>query len=90
MKINTNYSISPNRGVDQEIEHLARVTQDEAEQLRLAEHSKSRRVLNALAANRNITDEAVQALFDRDIKGVTGRLERLVYVNKSFIGKLFS
>lgn len=67
---------------------IARTTDIEEEQVRIAEKSKERLVLLNLALNKNLTDKAVEALFDRDLSYVTKRLESLGYENKSWLERL--
>lgn len=67
---------------------IARTTQDKEEQVRIATGSTSKSVLLNLAVNRRLEPEAAEALFDRNIDGVTKRLERLGY-EQSFINKIF-
>ena len=87
MKIHQGYI---NYGVsrDQREAIHARNIKDEAIQLRIAENSESRLVLNNLALNPEITDKVAQELFNRDIPELTRRLENLGY-EQSLFNKIF-
>ena len=79
MRINKVYGVSKT----QEIAHKARYTNNEEAMLRFTK-SDSNLVLQNLAMNDNLTDESVQALFDRNINSLTKRLQNLGYKNKSW------
>lgn len=68
----------PNSRVQEEALR-ARHTDSIEDQVRIAENSNHRLVLLNLAMNKNISEEAVEALFDRDIPDLTKRLENLGY-----------
>ena len=70
--------------------NIARTSEEAQEQMRIAENSKNRKVLLALAANKSLTDEAVQALYDRELSYLTSRLDNLGYEDGSFIRGLLS
>lgn len=72
-----------------EEEHIARTTDEASIQLRLAEKSKSRKVLLALAANVHLSEEVVQVLYGRDLSYLSKRLDALGYERASFLGRLF-
>lgn len=65
---------------------VARMTQDAEEQLRIAKGSDHRLVLLNLALNKNIDDEVVQALYGRDKKYLTNRLNALGYEKAGLFG----
>lgn len=58
---------------------IARSVQDPEIQLRIAKNSDHRLILLNLALNTNLDSEAVQELYDRDIKYLTSRLNALGY-----------
>jgi hypothetical protein len=58
---------------------IARFTQDPEIQKRIAENSENRLVLLNLALNKNLEEETVKALFDRDKTYLTKRLNALGY-----------
>lgn len=57
----------------------ARTTKSAETQLRIAENSDSRLVLLNLAMNRDLEEQTVEALFERDISYVSRRLKALGY-----------
>jgi hypothetical protein len=57
----------------------ARSTKSAETQLRIAENSDSRLVLLNLAMNRNLEEQTITALFDREISYVSRRLKALGY-----------
>lgn len=63
---------------------IARNTQDSKEQVRIAENSNQRLVLMNLAMNQNLDEDAVQALFSRNLDYLTKRLEALGYEKDLF------
>ena len=65
---------------------VARTTQDASEQLRIAKNSDHRLVLLNLALNKNLVDETVQELYNRDIDYLSRRLKNLGYREKNFFG----
>jgi len=58
---------------------VARFDSDETTLKRIAENSTDRNVLYALALNKNLTDEIVQVLFNRNIDRLNKRLSDLGY-----------
>ena len=65
---------------------VARTTQDASEQLRIAKNSDHRLVLLNLALNKNLVDETVQELYNRDIDYLSRRLNNLGYKERSWLG----
>ena len=65
---------------------VARNTQSTEEQVRIAENSSDRLTLLNLALNKELSEEAVKALYDRDLDYVSSRLEKLGYEKKNFLG----
>lgn len=86
MRINDSYRAY---GVSksQEEAFVARHETDTEIQVRIAENSKNRLVLLNLALNKNLTEDAVQALYSRDLSYVTTRLDNLGY-DKSLFSSL--
>lgn len=68
---------------------IARTSDDAAEQVRIAKNSTDKRVLLALSVNRDLTADAVNELYDRDIPYLEKRLNALGYRDKSWLERLF-
>lgn len=71
------YALGGSR-TQQEAVYARRVIESET-QVRIAENSNQRLVLLNLAMNENLSADAVDALFDRNISYVTARLKSLGY-----------
>ena len=65
---------------------IARTVAEEKVQVRIAENSDDRRVLLALAANRELSEAAIQALYSRDLDYLTNRLNALGYKKTNWFG----
>lgn len=83
MRINDAYRSYGVSRTQEEAFH-ARHTPDPEVQKRIAENSNNRLVLLNLALNRELSDDAVQSLYDRNIKYVTDRLNNLGYDSSLF------
>lgn len=62
---------------------MARTVEESETQVRIAQNSDNRIVLLNLALNNNLSEEAVQELYNRDKSYLTNRLNNLGYT-KSF------
>ena len=67
---------------------VARQTRSEERHVEIAKNSNGRLVLHNLALNENLSEDAVQALFDRDQKSLTSRLENMGYKRDSVVDNL--
>lgn len=68
----------------QEEAFYARHVADPEVQLRIAKNSNNRTVLNNLALNKELSEEAVQALYGRELNYLTNRLNNLGYESSIF------
>lgn len=88
MKISPVYSDYRSESI-RGLQWQAKVTEDADVQLRIAEKSNHVGVLLALTTNKNLVDEAVQTLFDRDISRVSKQLQAAGYEQDSFFARIF-
>lgn len=89
MKVTSRYAMEAYGASPVQEEALrARKTHSIDEQTRIAENSEEKLVLMNLAMNKNLYEEVVQALYDRDHKDVTRRLNSLGYEKKNWFEKI--